>query len=520
MASAAADRACPLPSNKPPAGPRPGDDVPGDEAAPSAWKGRGIARSPAVSRLGHARQPGRRRAPARGAQTGRGRPPGPQATLGGRLARSGAALRSGRRVTTEHPRPGRPRLGLRRPTVGRRGRLVGEANPPGQRQPEGGDLFLHEALPLGPFVGDGLGVDPMQKISHPRRVGRGGDLRDHRGEGVAQLLGRLEPALPVGGQGPQRHLVQGRGDPGRARGGGHQPRVPHQRQRRRRIQPPQLQELLSGEQLPQHDAQGVDVGAGIGHLAAGLFRRQVGGAPEHHPRGGVLLLQHAAGQPEVSELHVAHVGQQDVGWGHVAMDQLQVAVIVHIGQRPGGLAHHVQRHVQRDALPGAHATVPDLAQVLALDELHGDVELAVHLTGVEGVHQRRMRQPQHHLGLVQEAVGLGAVELLGDHLLDHAQLLEAPHVAPGCQVDLSHAPLRQRFEEHVLAELSREAPRHQQQLQQLANTGPRREPIPARPGAEPQSPMFAEEDQRRRRSACSSMRRAVALKGSRASAAR
>ena len=37
--------------------------------------------------------------------------------------------------------------------------------------------------------------------------------------------------------------------------GAHQLGVANQRQRRRRIQPRQLQELLPGQQLPQHDAQ-------------------------------------------------------------------------------------------------------------------------------------------------------------------------------------------------------------------------------------------------------------------------
>ena len=269
-----------------------------------------------------------------------------------------------------------------------------------------------------------------------------------------------KPLVPFGRQRLQGHLVQRRGDPGRPHRGRDQLGMADQRQRRRRIQPRQLQELLPGEQLPQHDAQRVDVGAGVGHLAARLLGRQVGRPAEHHARGGVLLLQHAAGQAEVGQLHVAHVGQQDVGRGHVPVDQPQVAVAVHVGQRPGHLAHHVQGHVQRDALAGAHAAVPHLAQVLALDQLHGDVELAVHLAGVEGVDQGRVAEPQHHLGLVQEAVGLGPIGLLGDHLLDHAQLLEAAHLAAGRQVNLPHTPFRQRLEEHVLAELSREAARH------------------------------------------------------------
>jgi hypothetical protein len=72
------------------------------------------------------------------------------------------------------------------------------------------------------------------------------------------------------------------------------------------------------------------------------------------------------------------------------------------------------------------------------------------------------RQPEHHLGLVEEAVGLGAVRLLGDHLLDHAQLFEAAHLAARGQVDLPHPPLGERLEEHVLAEPPGVTSRHTQ----------------------------------------------------------
>jgi hypothetical protein len=234
--------------------------------------------------------------------------------------------------------------------------------------------------------------------------------------------------------------------------------VAHDGQRRRRIEATQLQELLARQQLPQHDAQRIDVGAGVGDLAARLLRGQIRRAPEDHAGDRVLLLEDAAGQAEVGQLHVAHVCQEDVGRRDVAVDQLEITVGVHVRQRARHLTHHVQGDVQRDALARAHAAVPDLAQVLALDQLHGDVELAADVAGVERRHQRRVRQAQHHLGLVEEAVGLGPIRLLGDHLLDHAQLLEAADLAARRQIDLAHPPLGQRLEEHVLSEPSGVAP--------------------------------------------------------------
>ena len=91
------------------------------------------------------------------------------------------------------------------------------------------------------------------------------------------------------------------------------------------------------------------------------------------------------------------------------MDQLEIAVAVHVGEHARHLARHVQRDLDGDALALAHTTVPHLAQILALDHLHGDVEFPVHLTGIEGIDQGRMTEAQHDLRLVQEALGLARI---------------------------------------------------------------------------------------------------------------
>jgi hypothetical protein len=131
---------------------------------------------------------------------------------------------------------------------------------------------------------------------------------------------------------------------------------------------------VPGQKLPQHDAQGIHVGAGIGDLAARLFGGQVGRAPKHHAGLGVLFLQRAAGQAEVGQLHVAVVGQHDVGRGHVTVNQIQFAVGVHIEKGARHLARDVQGDFDGNAVAHAHAAIPHLAQVLALDHFHGDVE--------------------------------------------------------------------------------------------------------------------------------------------------
>ena len=69
--------------------------------------------------------------------------------------------------------------------------------------------------------------------------------------------------------------------------------------------------LPAGEHLEEHDARGVDVGAGVGDAPGDQFRRQVGDGAEQDAgaggRGGG-----GAGQAEVGDLDPAVVGEDDV----------------------------------------------------------------------------------------------------------------------------------------------------------------------------------------------------------------
>ena len=298
-------------------------------------------------------------------------------------------------------------------------------------------------------AGDALGVGARRDLGH------------HVGERLAHLLGRLEAILARGRERAHQQLVERGRDPGRLGRRRLRPRMANQRHRGRRIQVRELQVLVPGQELPQHDAQAVDVGARVRDLAARLLGRQVRRAPEHDAGRRLLLLQHAARQTEVGQLHLAEIAEQDVGRRDVAVDQVQIAVAVHVGQRARDLAADVQRDVQRDARPRADAAVPDLAQVLALDQIHRDEELAVDLAGVEGRHQVGVRQAKDDLRLVQEPLRLRAIAALGDDLLDDAELLEAG-VAGRRQIDLTHPAPRHRLEQDVLAKSARIDPGHHQ----------------------------------------------------------
>ena len=310
-----------------------------------------------------------------------------------------------------------------------------------------------------PFLADRLFVEAADEGGDALRVGARRDLGEHVGERLAQLLGRLVAVLARRRQRAHQQLVERGRDPGRLGRRRLRARMAHQRHRRRRIHVGELQVLVPGQQLPQHDPQAVDVGAGVRDLAPRLLGGEVRRAAEHDAGRGLFLLEHAARQPEVRQLHLAEVAEEDVGRRDVAVDEVQVAVAVDVGERARDLAPDVQRDVERDARPRADAAVPDLAQVLAFDQVHRDEELAVDLTGVEGRHQVGVRQTKDDLRLVEKPVGLGVVAALGDDLLDDAALFEAA-VAGRRKIDLPHPAPRHRLEQDVLAKSARVAPSH------------------------------------------------------------
>ena len=117
-----------------------------------------------------------------------------------------------------------------------------------------------------------------------------------------------------------------------------------------------------------------------------------------------------------------------------------VEAVAHLGDDPGGVAG-----VDRGA-PGQ-----DRAQVLALDQLHGDPQRAVLLPGAQHRHQVRVRQGRRQPGLAREPepVGLLARQLGRQQLERHRPAVLLPHG----QVHVAHAAAAQHALHHVAGEL-------------------------------------------------------------------
>ncbi len=226
----------------------------------------------------------------------------------------------------------------------------------------------------------------------------------------------------------------------------------------------------AAEHLVEDAAEGPDVGAAIGALAARLLGAHVGGGAEEDAGAGALLGESGRmgevgwralaglgrerlGEAEVEHLHRAVAGELDVGGLQVAVDD---TALVGVLEGLGDLAGDRQRLVERQ-----RAARQPIGQGRALDQLHDqEAERRGRVRRLEGVEHgdARVVERGQDLGLALEAaqpVGVGG-DRLGQHLDRH--LAVEPRVAR--PVDLAHAAGAERGEDFVGAEARAQGERH------------------------------------------------------------
>ena len=268
-------------------------------------------------------------------------------------------------------------------------------------------------------VADAVGQrlrDPVQLVQQDAGVGGPGGAVAGGGAGDERVDVRRQPGHPLRGRRDVVvHVPVGDLDRGLA-----------------------LVRLAAGEQLVEHDAGGVHVGAGVGAAVDDELGGQVGdGADEHAVGGGVLGVgADRLGEPEVGDLDPAVVGDEHVLRLHVAVHEAGA-----VGRRQRG--EHRLQHGQRPRRRHRRLLDDGVAQRVAGDQLHHQEDGAVVVALVEDRDDVGVREPGGGAGLAHEALGevavVVAVAEAGVHHLDGdgavepdvEGLVDAGHAAAG-----------------------------------------------------------------------------------------
>ena len=209
----------------------------------------------------------------------------------------------------------------------------------------------------------------------------------------------------------------------------------------------------AGDQVVEHGAERVDVGAAVERAAVELLGRHVG------ERADAVDLGHVRAEVQ----HAAEVGDLDVGDGAVGEHREQVrrldvavdqALAVDVAERHRALEADLDDQLERQQLVGAAVR----AQRAAGDVLHHQVGRDRVGHGVEDLHHVRVLQPadERRLG-GEEALGIVAVDRVAGgrraHPLDRDVAALEVVVA---EEDLARRAFAEAAEHAVLADVRRQ----------------------------------------------------------------
>jgi hypothetical protein len=225
-----------------------------------------------------------------------------------------------------------------------------------------------------------------------------------------------------------------------------------------------LEEARADGQLIQERPQREDVRAVIDLQAVALLGGHVGVLALELPVAGGDDLVGGLGDPEVQDLHDPVEGDDDVLRGDVAVDDahggaVAVHLVVRVVEPGGGVGDDADGVAQREEVADGEAALGDLAQVLAVDVLHGDEVLAVALAQVEDLDNVRVVEGRGDAGLVEEHLDeLVIVGVDGEDALDDELFAEALHPLLARQEDLRHAARGEPPDEAILSKLHQARP--------------------------------------------------------------
>ena len=217
-----------------------------------------------------------------------------------------------------------------------------------------------------------------------------------------------------------------------------------------------LHHASAGHCLPEHHADGEEIGALVDGRAAGLLGRHVRELPLEDTLLGARRSAGGLGDAEVDDLHLAVIGDEHVLRAHVAVNHAE-GRSVEVGQGVGVLetGEHVgeDAHVQIERHVRPTDATEERVHRLPLEVLHGD-EVAIALTpDLVGLHHVGVVEACGEAGLVEEhREELGVVAKLFAKLLHDEQLVETMRAGDHRQEHAGHPALAELANHTVLAD--------------------------------------------------------------------
>ena len=219
-----------------------------------------------------------------------------------------------------------------------------------------------------------------------------------------------------------------------------------------------LVQAHAGEQLVQHDAGRVEIGAVIDDASADqLLGRHVAELAKAHLGIGRGSADRTLRDAEVDDLGLAferheHVGRRDIAVNQVERRAVLAGATVRICQAVRDLAADEQCEVDRQARLAMGEERQRAAKVTALDVLEREEVLLADAPDLEHLGDVDVLQLDRDLRFVDESrdeLRIGGE--VREHLLDHRELLEPGEAVLG-EKDFAHAAARQALHEEVATE--------------------------------------------------------------------
>src|SRR5580658_127802 len=216
-------------------------------------------------------------------------------------------------------------------------------------------------------------------------------------------------------------------------------------------------------QLPEDDAERIDVDSAVAHLLARHFGRDVSGLREYDPGDGVAAAVVASSRAEIDELDLARVAHHYVLRRQIAMDDAEGGTVrpgafVHVGQRLRNLDRDGDRVRPAHANSRLEGPLTHVAQRMTLDILDDGVGLPALVAGrFENLSNAWMLQLRLDPGFVQKAREKRAVvDMIAPNRLNDARTFGPLEPRSGSEVDVAHSAARGELEHHASADHSRQ----------------------------------------------------------------